>query len=93
MLSTEDRLRGAVIEALMCQGHVDLASLAQAHGQDVRVFDSATAQLQEFRADGLIEWEGSTITATPLGLPVIRVIAAAYDAYLATGKAKHAVAV
>ncbi len=93
MLSADDRLRGAVIEDLMCQGRVDLNTLAKKRGQDIRVFDSAIAQLQEFRANGLVEWDGNTVAATPAGLPLIRVIASAFDTYLSDSKAQHAVAV
>ncbi len=93
MLSADDRLRGAVIEALMCQGRVDLDAIAKEHGRDKQVFKGAFAQLQEFHADGLVDWEGGTVTATQAGLPLIRVIASTFDAYLADGKAKHAVAV
>ena len=93
MLSEDDLLRGDIIEALMCQGRVDLKAVANAHGRSVDTLNDAWPALEACRADGLITWEESRIAATETGLPVIRVIAAAFDSYLASGKARHAVAV
>ena len=93
IFSADDRLRGAVIEALMCQGRVDLKDVAAAHGTAPEALDDALPALAEYCDDGLISFDNGVVCATELGLPVIRVIASAFDAYLATGKARHAVAV
>ncbi|NKB28380.1 MAG: oxygen-independent coproporphyrinogen III oxidase [Rhodobacteraceae bacterium] len=92
-LTGQDRLRGYVIEQLMCSGAVDLAQAArrfEAPGNWYRIHE---AKLAEFERDGLITRRNDQITVTPLGLPVVRVVAATFDAYLAEGAARHAVAV
>ncbi|PWJ19334.1 oxygen-independent coproporphyrinogen III oxidase [Jannaschia seohaensis] len=93
-LTDDDLLRGEIIERLMCQGRVNPAAVAAAHGQSATALADAEPALAELEADGLIVRDASgLITATPLGRPLIRVIASAFDAYLATQKARHAVAV
>ncbi|MEO0370098.1 MAG: coproporphyrinogen III oxidase, partial [Pseudomonadota bacterium] len=93
ILSADDLVHGAVIEALMCQGRVNLGAVAAAHGSDMGVFADSMDALEHYTGDGLITWDDTVITATPLGLPLIRVIASAFDRYLNMGKARHAVAV
>ncbi len=92
-LNDSDRLHRRIIEKLMCDERVDLAETCAEHGvelKDVR-FDSAA--LAEMRSESLIEWDGRRIEMTPEGRPYIRVVAALFDAYLATGKARHSGAV
>lgn len=92
-LSADDALRGAVIEALMCQGRADLNIIAAAHGTSTGAFATAERALRTYADDGLITWQDGVVEATAEGLPVIRVIASAFDAYHQSGKARHAVAV
>ena len=93
MLSRDDLLRGEVIEALMCQGRVDLHAVAKRHGTTIAAFDDAMPALAEYCKDGLILWSAGSIDVSPAGLPLVRIIASAFDAYLTEGKARHAVAV
>lgn len=92
-LNRDDRLRAEVIEALMCQGRANLKTITHANGTRLEALKDAIGQLDAFCTDGLITWDGNEVVATPMGLPVIRVVASAFDAYLSTGKARHAVAV
>lgn len=75
-VTAEDQQRRAIIEQLMCFGNVDLAAFA---------FDPQTValRLQPLLEDGLIHLAGSHVTVTERGLPFQRVVAAAFDAYLA----------
>jgi len=83
-LTRDDRIRGAAIEALMCNLRLDLRALEQAF--EIR-FDSyfpdvrgALAPLQE---DGLVRWEADALVITEVGRLLMRNVAMAFDAYLA----------
>ena len=87
-LSADDRLRGAVIERLMCDFAVDLDTITGA-----RELHDAMAALQPLMHDGLVAFTGSRLTVTAAGRPFVRLVAAAFDAYLARGTARHSRAV
>ena len=57
-LTADDRLRGAVIEWLMCFLEADLGAIAQSFEADPRVCAGDLAALQEMAADGLVEIDG-----------------------------------
>jgi oxygen-independent coproporphyrinogen III oxidase len=76
-LSPDDRIRGAVILALMCRFDVDLEPLAPAG-----YFADALRQLEPLAADGLVELSASRVRATPVGQLFIRNIAMCFDAHL-----------
>jgi oxygen-independent coproporphyrinogen III oxidase len=46
-----------------------------------------------FAAAGLITIEGSRITVTEEGRPFVRLVAAAFDAYLPQSRSRHSIAV
>lgn len=81
-LSTDDELRRAVIERLMCDLTVDLGEVANAFGRCPAEFAEDIARCQAFARDGLAEIKGWRITVTERGRPALRVIASAFDAYL-----------
>ena len=89
----QDRLRGEVIERLMCDFQVDLAAACTAHGFAQGVLDSAAASLEGLEADGLIARSDSSIKVTALGRPYVRAVCAAFDAYLEPEARRHALAV
>jgi oxygen-independent coproporphyrinogen-3 oxidase len=82
-LSAEDRLRGAVIEQLMCSLQVDLAAMAATAGADPHLFAAALERLVELRRRGLVAVDGWVITVPERGRPLLRQVCAAFDAYLA----------
>ena len=92
-LDADDRLRGAVIEKLMCQGRVDLGAISAEHGAPPKWYAYLEPALAELQRDGLVTFENHVLRATGVGLPLIRVIASVFDAYLESGIARHAVAV
>jgi oxygen-independent coproporphyrinogen III oxidase len=96
-LSAEDRMRGMVIERIMCDGRVDLAATGARFGAGADWWTGARGALGDMARDGLIEREGSAgegrIALTPAGRPLARVVAAAFDAYLGASQARHSVAV
>jgi oxygen-independent coproporphyrinogen-3 oxidase len=75
-LGSQDRLRGRIIERLMCDFEVDFAAVAP-HAD----FGDEFAMLAPMIWDGLAEFNGSKLIVTDAGRPVVRVIAAAFDTY------------
>jgi len=92
-LDNEDRWRRAAIERLMCFGTVDLAALGAEFHLTERRFAAERARLAPLVADGIVAWQGSRLTVTPSGEPLIRVVAAAFDTYLNAGPGRHSRAV
>jgi oxygen-independent coproporphyrinogen-3 oxidase len=75
-LDAQDRLRGRIIERLMCDFEVDLSAIAP-HTD----FSDEFAMLGPMIWDGLVEIKDSKLIVTEVGRPVVRVIAAAFDSY------------
>ncbi|WP_421738186.1 oxygen-independent coproporphyrinogen III oxidase [Caulobacter sp.] len=78
-LTDDDRLRGDVIERLMCDFTVDLGEVAARHGVEPSVFADDKARLATLAADGLIDLDGDRITVTPTGRAFVRVAARVFD--------------
>jgi oxygen-independent coproporphyrinogen-3 oxidase len=92
-LTGEDRLRREVIEHIMCGFAVDLAAVAARHGAVADTLMEAASVLTPMEHDGLLCWSGHRLGVTQTGRPFVRTIAAAFDAYLRSGIARHSAAV
>ena len=92
-LTAEDRLRGEVIERLMCEFTIDLDEVTAAHGFAKGFLGGAEPTLATLAADGLISRSGAEISVTLLGRPYVRAVCAAFDAYLEPSAKRHALAV
>lgn len=92
-VTSDDLLRAAVIERLMCDFSVDYGALSLLHGAAVGALDDASGALDALAADGLLTREGRRVSIAPAGQPFVRLAAAAFDAYLETSRARHSVAV
>ncbi|NLH81662.1 MAG: oxygen-independent coproporphyrinogen III oxidase [Phyllobacteriaceae bacterium] len=92
-LDDDDRLRAAIIERIMCDYAVDLDAVCAEHGTDAGAVADAFARLEEPARDGLVTIDGHRLTVTDLGRPLVRIVAAAFDVYLARTAARHSVAV
>ncbi len=92
-LDADDRLRGEIIERLMCDLEVDTAAICRRHGAEPAELVPSLAALLPLAADGLVEVEGSRVGVTEAGRPFVRLAAAAFDVYLGTGAARHSRAV
>jgi len=92
-ISAEDRLRGQVIERIMCDGRVDVDAEAAALGAPSGWCVEEMATLDEMARDGLLVRRGPVLTLTDEGRKLARVVAAVFDTYLAAGRARHSVAV
>lgn len=92
-LNAEDRLRRDVIEQIMCDGAVDLAATAARHGASPTGLMDAAPALQDMARDGLIDWDGYSVTVRPDGRPFVRNVAAAFDTWLRPDSGRHSAAV
>ncbi|HEY8623397.1 MAG TPA: coproporphyrinogen III oxidase, partial [Casimicrobiaceae bacterium] len=79
LLDDGDRRRAAIIEQLMCNYRAELGSVA--------------VSIDELEADGLIRRSGGSIEVVDEAKPLVRVVAAAFDAYLPSSAAQHVTAV
>jgi len=70
--SAEDRQRGRIIADLLCRGEARVPGTR---------FPDARADLEPFRAAGLLDWAGERLTLRAEALPYARAIAAAFDPY------------
>lgn len=92
VLSADDRVRGGIIERLMCDFSVDLGAFVGSN----RVADRFRAELEALaplEAEGLVHLHGDRIRVTEKGRPFVRLAAAVFDAYLPKARARHSVAV
>jgi len=88
-LTTEDRLRRSVIEAIMCHGEVKFEQFEANFAIDFHDhFALELSQLQQLEADGLIEMGNDEFTATPEGRLLLRAIAMIFDEYLQTSQSE-----
>jgi len=91
-LSADDRLRGHIIERLMCDMAVDLDAAVDESGLAAD-FSGEIESLQPYCDNGSIEIDGHRIRITEKGRPYLRLVASAFDTYLGQAKSRHSVAV
>ncbi|MDJ0642447.1 MAG: radical SAM protein [Erythrobacter sp.] len=82
--SALDRLRGGVIEALLCQGSAALSPCLLSNTRD---------RLRPFVDRGLAKLDGVKLSITDDGLPYARVIASLFDAYRAETQYRFSTAI
>jgi oxygen-independent coproporphyrinogen III oxidase len=75
-LDEEDRLRGGIIERLMCDFEVDLACVAP-HAD----FAAEILMLAPMEREGLVVIRDRKLTVTDAGRSVVRVVASTFDTY------------
>ena len=86
--SDDDRLRAAIIERLMCDLALDLDRFGGVAG-----FAAEMTALEDLAAQGLVTIDGGRITVTEAGRPLVRIVAAVFDTYLAAAQKRHSIAV
>jgi oxygen-independent coproporphyrinogen-3 oxidase len=92
-LDADDRIRAEIIERLMTDHQADIPEIANRHGFAPSHFSDAFEALDEMIADGLVTENGGRVVITTAGQRYARIAAAAFDAYLARGTARHSIAV
>ena len=91
VFSGEDKLRGRLIEAVMCDFHINRAEI-------LRDYDVTADRLQGLLSDaanafpGMVTLDESGLSIPPEGRPLTRMVARMFDAY-DQSKAKHSAAV
>ncbi len=82
-LDADDLLRADLIQQLMCQGRVDIASLQERHQIEFQAYFAADLErLAPLVDDGLVTASPEEIAATSRGRLLLRIIAACFDRYL-----------
>ncbi|NWG23681.1 MAG: oxygen-independent coproporphyrinogen III oxidase [Pseudorhodoplanes sp.] len=92
-LSPDDRMRGQIIERLMCDMSVDLGAIDLPDSMHAVDFSSELDSLVPLARDGIVQIAGRRVTMTEQGRPFVRLVAAAFDGYLASSRARHSIAV
>jgi oxygen-independent coproporphyrinogen-3 oxidase len=85
-VTAEDRLRGRIIERLMCDLKVDLAEIC-AHGAER--FAAELSALDDLARDGLVLRNGTVIGVPPEARAFVRVVCAVFDAYATAGETRY----
>lgn len=88
MRTADDEVRRTVIHELMCNFHVNVASIERAYAIDFSVyFADDLAELRQYERDGLVRVTPDRVEATPTGELFIRNLAMCFDRYM---REKHA---
>lgn len=92
-VSARDRLRGAVIERIMCDFEVDLESICARHGADADELARDAPMLDRLVAEGIVRRRGPRLVLDESARPLVRAFAAAFDDYLGRAPVRHSKAV
>ncbi|HYE00104.1 MAG TPA: coproporphyrinogen III oxidase, partial [Alphaproteobacteria bacterium] len=92
-LDDGDRLRRAIIERIMCRYAVDLDATAAELGLPAPDFAAELEALGELARDGLVAVDGRRLAVPAEARPLVRCVAAAFDAYLRPEAGRHSAAV
>ena len=87
-VSREDAMRAAIIEQVMTYLSVDPEAVAACHG-----LPAPQADLEALTRSGVVSVESGRVIVNPAYRPLARLVAAAFDDYLASSEARHSVSV
>ncbi len=77
----------------MCDLTADMDAIARRHGAPAATFAAEMERLAPLIDDGICTVAESRVTVTEKGRPLVRLVAAAFDAYLTAGEQRHSRAV
>jgi oxygen-independent coproporphyrinogen III oxidase len=86
-------MRSDLIEELMCRFEVDIKKISNRHNINPASLQDTIEALHPLREDGLLEIDDCRIKLSPNHRAFMRLVTAAFDAYLPSGKARHSAAV
>lgn len=92
-LTADDRVRGAVIERLMCDLAVDLDAVCRAQGANASGFAAELETLTPLVRDGLVRVDGRRVSVPEEARPFLRLTCAAFDRHFDPAASRHARAV
>jgi oxygen-independent coproporphyrinogen-3 oxidase len=79
---------------LMCDRRLDYAALSQKLGLDFQqTYAADLDRLEDLRADGLLRFTPRGLEVTPVGIPLLRVIAMRFDPLFVHAPRRHAQAI
>ncbi|MFC5387709.1 oxygen-independent coproporphyrinogen III oxidase [Aquamicrobium segne] len=88
-MTVEDQARAAVIERLMCDFSVDVPAVLAPFGLDPALLLEGNPALATLAGEGVVELSNGTVSVRADHRFLVRVAAAAFDAYLATSPRAH----
>lgn len=80
VFTEDDKLRGRLIEALMCDFKIDISQIATQFGISRKVVYTMLAEVEQ-KFDGLLNLSNDELTVPLKARPLVRIIARAFDAY------------
>ena len=92
-LSDDDRMRAWVIERLMCDFSFSQDQMLDQFGDRARPIIEQAKLIATSDSDGCFVRRGDRFAVADHGRPLVRTIAARFDAYLGKGAARHSAAV
>jgi oxygen-independent coproporphyrinogen-3 oxidase len=93
-LTAENQRRRTIIMRLMCDRRLNYAALSAALGLDfAQTYAADLGRLDDLRADGLIQFTAQGLEVTPVGIPLLRVIAMRFDPLFTSAPRRHAQAI
>jgi oxygen-independent coproporphyrinogen-3 oxidase len=92
-LTSEDSLRREAIMRLMCDSKLNIKDISYKHGADPALLLRAAPQFAQMQQDGILSWDGTTVTVPPKNRIFLRNVAACFDAYYAPESGRHARAI
>jgi oxygen-independent coproporphyrinogen-3 oxidase len=93
-LTAEDQRRRTVIMRLMCDRRLDYGALSRLLGLDfAQTYAADLARLDDLREDGLLRFTEAGLEVTPVGSPLLRVIAMRFDPLFTSAPRRHAQAI
>jgi len=81
-LTAEDRLRGEIIERLMCDFRVNIDEICSRHGRQPASLLRASARLENLVSEGIVNIDGASLLIPEQSRFLVRNVAAAFDAHL-----------
>ena len=91
--TAEDRMRGAIIEQIMCNFSADFGAIASRHGFTTSALEDSLVRLQPLIAAGLANIAGSIVRVPREHRLFLRSVACAFDGHYTAAKNRHARAI
>jgi oxygen-independent coproporphyrinogen-3 oxidase len=83
-LTAEDRLRAELIERMMCDLEVDVERICARHRMAPNTLAASMQRLHALADNGVIDWEGNVVRLANRSRFLVRTVASAFDAHLAS---------
>ena len=93
VLTDEDRLRGEIIERIMCDFGADIGRICERHCRVPHSVLGASSRLEQLVEDGIVTVNGSSLRVADDARFLVRTVAAAFDSHLGQSGASHSRAV